>query len=152
MKARSVGRHGPSFARDERARCAQEYVVLGDVAAAAARWGATTPRASEHERIICALTYSELQGPMRRIAGERRVQCRSRIKNSTCGGCVSHVTRALSEVPGVRDVEVSLPNHTATVELDDVKASLDAMRTVVRAAGYDIVDAPVKAAAGGRCG
>lgn len=74
------------------------------------------------------------------------------VSGMTCGGCVSHVTRALSEVPGVSHVEVSLPNHTATVELDNDKTSVDAMRTAVRAAGYDIVDAPVKAAAGGCCG
>lgn len=74
------------------------------------------------------------------------------VSGMTCGGCVANVTRALSGVAGVRHVEVSLPNHTATVELDDGKTSADAMRTAVRAAGYDIVDAPVKAAAGGCCG
>lgn len=74
------------------------------------------------------------------------------VSGMTCGGCVANVTRALSAVPGVQHVEVSLPNHTATVKFDDATASADAMRTAVRSAGYAIVDAPVKTAAGGCCG
>jgi hypothetical protein len=45
-----------------------------------------------------------------------------------------------------------LTNHTATVELDAGKTSARAMRTAVRAAGSDVVDAPLKAGAGGCCG
>lgn len=69
----------------------------------------------------------------------------------TCGGCVDNVERALSSVTGVHVVNVSLPKHTATVEVDDAKSS-DAMRAAVRSAGYDIVDSPVVAKSGGCCG
>ncbi|CAN5917722.1 heavy-metal-associated domain-containing protein [soil metagenome] len=70
----------------------------------------------------------------------------------TCGGCVSNVTSALSAVPGVNNVDVSLPKHTATVKFDEDKTSIDAMRTAVRSAGYDIVETPVKTTGGCRCG
>ncbi len=73
------------------------------------------------------------------------------VSGMTCGGCVSKVTRALTAVPGVGNVDVSLPKHSATVTFDEGRTSIDAMRTAARSAGYDIVDAPVKTAGGGCC-
>lgn len=74
------------------------------------------------------------------------------VSGMTCGGCVGNVTRALSAVPGVDKVDVSLPKHTATVKFDEARTSLDAMRTAVQSAGYDVVATPVKTAGGGCCG
>lgn len=74
------------------------------------------------------------------------------VSGMTCGGCVGNVTRALSAVPGVNNVDVSLPKHTATVKFDEAQTSIDAMRTAVRSAGYDVVETPVKTAGGGCCG
>lgn len=73
-----------------------------------------------------------------------------RSAGMTCGGCVAKVKHALSSVMGVHVVDVSLPKHTATVEVDDAKSS-DAMREAVRSAGYDIVDSPVMTKSGGCC-
>ncbi len=74
------------------------------------------------------------------------------VSGMTCGGCVSNVSRALTAVPGVNNVDVSLPQHTATVKFDEGQTSIDAMRTAVRSAGYDIVETPVKTTEGGCCG
>jgi copper chaperone len=74
------------------------------------------------------------------------------VSGMTCGGCVASVTRVLTAVPGVNKVDVSLPNKTATVEFDEGRATVDAMRTAVRAAGFDIVDGPVTTTGGGCCG
>ncbi|MEO7175530.1 MAG: heavy metal translocating P-type ATPase, partial [Saprospiraceae bacterium] len=52
------------------------------------------------------------------------------ISGMTCKGCSSHVQKALNEVKGVRKVEVSLEEKTATIEMDkhvpleDFKAAL----------------------------
>ena len=74
------------------------------------------------------------------------------VSGMTCGGCVANVTRALSAVPGVSAVDVSLPKQVATVEFDEGRATVDTMRNAVRTAGYDIVAAPVTTAGGGCCG
>ncbi len=73
------------------------------------------------------------------------------VSGMTCGGCVSNVTRALSSMHGVNNVDVSLPKHTATVKFDESQTSVDAMRTALRSAGYDVVDSPVTTSAGGGC-
>ncbi len=74
------------------------------------------------------------------------------VSGMTCGGCVGNVTRALTAIPGVNNVDVSLPKHMATVKFDEGRTSVDAMRTAVRSAGYDIVETPVKNEGGGCCG
>jgi copper chaperone len=74
------------------------------------------------------------------------------VSGMTCGGCVGNVTRALTAVPGVDKVDVSLPEHRATVKFDEGQTSVDAMRRAVRSAGYDIVETPVKSGGGGCCG
>lgn len=40
------------------------------------------------------------------------------VKGMTCDNCVQHVTKAVREVPGVRDVKVSLASNSADVEGD----------------------------------
>ncbi|MEP6865713.1 MAG: heavy-metal-associated domain-containing protein [Deltaproteobacteria bacterium] len=72
------------------------------------------------------------------------------LSGMTCGGCVANVTRALSSVSGVHGVDVSLPKHMATVQIDDGTSS-DAMRAAVRSAGYDIVDSSVMTTKSGGC-
>ena len=45
-----------------------------------------------------------------------------------CGGCVKSVTGAVSRVPGVKHVEVSLENNAAKVEFDGTLATPEADR------------------------
>lgn len=60
-----------------------------------------------------------------------------KITGMSCGACVSHVTRALEDVPGVRSAHVDLESQTARVEGDNFdKAALVA---AVKEEGYGVV-------------
>ncbi len=54
-----------------------------------------------------------------------------------CGGCVNSVTRAISRVPGVKDVQVSLEKKAATVEYDGAAVAPAAIVAAIVAAGFD---------------
>jgi len=54
-----------------------------------------------------------------------------------CGGCVQSVTRAVSRVSGVRNVDVSLPNKAATVEFDAAAVAPEAIIAAIEAAGFE---------------
>ncbi len=60
------------------------------------------------------------------------------IEGMTCDHCVKHVTNALIEMDGVKDVKVDLKGKVAVVELagsvDDGK-----LKKAVEEAGYDVV-------------
>jgi copper chaperone CopZ len=57
-----------------------------------------------------------------------------KIDGMMCEACVSHVTKALQGVEGVRSVEVKLPG-SARVQHEN--ASIEAMREVVEEEGYE---------------
>ncbi|MDX2018847.1 MAG: heavy metal-associated domain-containing protein [Deltaproteobacteria bacterium] len=56
------------------------------------------------------------------------------VRGMTCGACVRHVTKALTDVEGVTDVEVHRREGRVVVRHDSSVASLT---EAVRAAGYD---------------
>ena len=58
------------------------------------------------------------------------------VDGMSCGGCVASVTRAVSRLPGVQKVDVSLERKAATVEYDG--AAVDPARIVaaIEAAGF----------------
>jgi copper chaperone CopZ len=58
------------------------------------------------------------------------------VSNMTCGGCVKHVTKVLSEVEGVEDVTVSLEKGTAEVICDAKTVEADMLTKAVVKAGY----------------
>ncbi|WP_117209459.1 heavy-metal-associated domain-containing protein [Allorhizocola rhizosphaerae] len=59
------------------------------------------------------------------------------ITGMTCGHCAGAVTRELSVLPGVHDVEVDLGSGTAKVTSDAV-LPIDAVRNAVDEAGYEL--------------
>lgn len=59
------------------------------------------------------------------------------IEGMSCMHCVKHVKEALSEVVGVKSVDVNLDGKYAIVEVDNV--SEEAMKAAVEDAGYDVV-------------
>ena len=75
------------------------------------------------------------------------------IRGMTCAACVSHVTEAISSVPGVDSAEVSLATNTANVSFSDADATalesggelFGAISAAVSDAGYGI-DVPDQAA------
>ena len=54
-----------------------------------------------------------------------------------CQGCVKSVTGAVTKVPGVKRVDVSLEKKTATVEFDAISASPAAIVAAIQGAGFD---------------
>ena len=54
-----------------------------------------------------------------------------------CGGCVKSVTRVLSELDGVQNVEVSLEEQSAQVTFDEQKLSVATLIETIEDAGFD---------------
>lgn len=60
------------------------------------------------------------------------------IEGMSCQHCVAHVTEALTELEGVKNVDVNLSAGIAIIETDkDVKD--DTIRSAVDEAGYDVM-------------
>ncbi|MEY4196864.1 MAG: hypothetical protein RL482_956 [Actinomycetota bacterium] len=57
----------------------------------------------------------------------------------TCQNCVRHVKEAISEVSGVKSVDVSLENASAKVS-SDFDLDRGALKTAVQEVGYAILD------------
>ena len=78
-----------------------------------------------------------------------------KITGMTCGGCTSKVTRALTAVSGVDDVNVTLSPGEATVKYDERQTSPNQLKSAVNNAGYGVgtaSGAQVRPAKGGCCG
>ncbi|MDP1535907.1 MAG: heavy-metal-associated domain-containing protein [Burkholderiales bacterium] len=61
------------------------------------------------------------------------------ICGMTCRGGVASVKRVLGSISGVANAEVSLEKAQAEVTYDPGKASLEALKTAITDAGYDVV-------------
>jgi copper chaperone len=61
-----------------------------------------------------------------------------KIEGMTCGGCVASVTRVLQQLPGVSQVEVSLPSGTAEVTHDPGLSPTATLAGAVEAAGFGV--------------
>jgi copper chaperone len=59
-----------------------------------------------------------------------------KVEGMDCEGCVKSVTRMLSGVPGVQQVDVSLAEGRARVTFDPAKSNLAEFRKAVERAGY----------------
>ena len=70
------------------------------------------------------------------IATKTRV--RVPIKGMTCASCVSHVGRALRDVPTVDEVNVNLATEHASFELDRSTAGFANVAHAIRDAGYEV--------------
>jgi copper ion binding protein len=58
------------------------------------------------------------------------------VGGMSCGGCVASVTRAVSRLPGVRKVDVSLEQKVANVEYDETATDGTAIVAAIEAAGF----------------
>jgi P-type Cu+ transporter len=67
------------------------------------------------------------------------------VLGMTCASCVGRVERALSRVPGVRQVSVNLATEAATV-VADAKAPREALMAAVQGAGYEVPQEQVELA------
>ncbi len=59
------------------------------------------------------------------------------VVGMTCSHCVSSVTEEVSQVPGVRDVDVNLDTGGLTVS-SDTTIDTAAVRAAVEEAGYEL--------------
>jgi Cu+-exporting ATPase len=64
------------------------------------------------------------------------------VRGMHCAACVGKVEAALAGVPGVLEAGVNLATERATVALDPARATVEDLRRAVRAAGYEIPEAP----------
>lgn len=63
------------------------------------------------------------------------------VSGMTCGNCVHHVTEEVSEIDGVRNVNVQLDGGVMVVESDE-SIPFDAVIEAVKEAGdYSVVEA-----------
>ena len=60
------------------------------------------------------------------------------VEGMTCNHCVHHVSMALSEVEGVKDVKVSLAEKSAIVNSED-SVQFETLKAAVEEAGYKLV-------------
>lgn len=60
-----------------------------------------------------------------------------KIEGMGCGGCVATVTKALSAVPGISDVDVSLEKHEARFARN-APATREQAIEAVENSGYDV--------------
>jgi copper chaperone len=60
------------------------------------------------------------------------------VEGMTCGHCKSAVTKALTELDGVKNVVVHLETGKVDVEVDPSKVSVAEMREAVEEQGYDV--------------
>lgn len=60
------------------------------------------------------------------------------VGGMTCMGCVASVKRVLGGIAGVASAEVSLDPAQAQVTWDPAKADLQAIKTAISDAGYDV--------------
>ncbi|HID65365.1 MAG TPA: copper chaperone [Aquificaceae bacterium] len=62
-----------------------------------------------------------------------------KIEGMSCMHCVNTVKKALSEIDGVLEVEVSLEKRTARVKLDK-EVPFETLREAVQQWGYKVVE------------
>lgn len=63
------------------------------------------------------------------------------VSGMTCGNCVNHVTEEVSDIDGVKNVNVTLDGGAMSVESDE-RIPFDAILEAVKEAGdYTVVEA-----------
>ncbi len=71
------------------------------------------------------------------------------IEGMTCASCVSHISRALRNVPGVRDAQVNLATERAQITFIKDPIPLPELIKAVERAGYDVAEETVTLSIGG---
>lgn len=61
------------------------------------------------------------------------------VEGMSCDHCVKSITKAVNELPGVAQVEVSLSDKTVMVEYDNTKVKVEQIKSVIEEQGYEII-------------
>ncbi|NPE30911.1 heavy-metal-associated domain-containing protein [Methanococcoides sp. SA1] len=67
------------------------------------------------------------------------MEAKKDVLGMTCMHCHERVTKAISSLEGVENVDVSFEENNATVSLGPEKVTLDEIRQAVTGAGYEVV-------------
>lgn len=61
-----------------------------------------------------------------------------KVTGMTCGGCVNSVTLALTNVKGVQEVNVNLPEGLVTVQFNEKFTDLMHLKATIQTTGYGV--------------
>jgi copper chaperone len=61
-----------------------------------------------------------------------------KVEGMSCGHCVKAVSGALSTIPGIADITVSLKDGTASFNHDPDRAPLDVIKAAITEEGYGV--------------
>lgn len=67
-------------------------------------------------------------------------ELRLKIGGMACDGCAERLQGVLAAGPGVRSADVSYADGAATVRFNEHAIALEAIREMVRRAGFDVID------------
>lgn len=62
------------------------------------------------------------------------------VEGMTCQGCVNAISTALKQTDGIKEVQVSLENHHATINFDPTKIQTDQIKQSIEEAGFEVVN------------
>jgi Cu+-exporting ATPase len=68
------------------------------------------------------------------------MQAEFAVTGITCAGCISTITRALEQAPGVEKAVVNFATRRATIDYDPGRTAADALARVIVDAGYGITE------------
>jgi len=60
------------------------------------------------------------------------------VQGMTCGHCKAAVTNALSELEGVKKVEVHLQEGMVDIDYDETKITIEKLKEAIEEQGYDV--------------
>ena len=83
------------------------------------------------------LEHSAKQTTINQSNGGTTMKKELMIEGMMCQNCVKHVTHALDGIPGATDVQVSLENKKATVNVPE-SVTDEALKAAVTEAGYKV--------------
>ena len=62
-----------------------------------------------------------------------------KVEGMSCDHCKMAVTKVVSALEGVSSVAVSLENKTVSVDFEEERLSLDAIKQAIEGQGYEVV-------------
>lgn len=65
------------------------------------------------------------------------------VSGMTCTGCEEHVKHAVTELPGVIEMEASYESANTTVKFDKTKSSLEEIKAAINSTGYKVKEGQI---------
>ncbi len=68
------------------------------------------------------------------------MKCTLNVAGMMCEHCEKRVTSALSQLPGMQNVQADAKANTVVCEFDKSQTNIDQIRTAIEEVGYDVVE------------